>query len=242
MKLIFSIRSENGEILRKQEYHSKEVLTWTGSKRDEVITYLQSLPHYTRGKLKGPMAYRALPQKELNYYDDQGHELVLSQEAYDGIKTGLHYTEPHYEDGSSYSCYPISKDAPWIVLKDQDEFYNTVSLFKLVEKKLCGDIRKPHNLGCLRESVRLYEWLTTLGCSTQIKLRKEYYGYENERVRLYVSTSKCQEESIGELSHDQKKLFRTFKNSTVVKMIHSPMKQEKIYNDQKAELTGIRED
>jgi len=249
MSLKFSVRDELGNIVHEsKEYGRKldnEILTWTGPHRDEVYKSLQELPKYTRGKLKADMQWREIPQKELGSYENFGIELVLSKAMYKTIKDRIAYDDHHYEDGSTRECRLVHwEKLPYLIIRSETSTFNTVSLYNMVDRVLCQDIRHLTTRDNLKQVVELYEWLTVFKTETmRFKMTVERWGYDGERQTLYIKPEGLEEKRICELSHEQKTIINLgSSNSTMVNMSATIEKTLERNAKLKEDLTGIKDE
>lgn len=210
LKLV--IREKNGDEVARQDYHSTFKVKFNGpyGEKDDVI---RSFPKYTRGKVKHDIMYHETNDK---------FELVMSAEFHAKIDSWRKFSTNAY-DFFSYTNYVIP-EGKGLYIEERDIAWSIQSIVETYERSICEDVRYIHSLDDLRSHDARRAFLEALHTTSELFLSKEYFGYDDERVALYIKLDGHDFTARIELSYEQKKLFK-FKKATHVIGLHSYVDQ-----------------
>jgi len=215
-KFKITVREENGDIIETindSMYGNETSQACSYGRYDEIPSDIRgAFPKYTRGKLKADISYRDIPFKELGHYDNEGVEIVLSKQAYDGIIEFNERFNEHNSEGQSFTCIQLMPEIPQLFIRQLDTHYSAQSIFAFVENTLCREIKYISSVEGLKEAHDLYKDLMAIKQATSIKTRGVgyYHGYHNDKfynIEIYMPISE-EYKSISSLSHTQVKAFK----------------------------------
>ena len=155
------------------QYGNDKSWSWLGSYREDVATFLDTLPTYFRGKLKG----------DLQLTKD-GETLIISEEYYAKILANAGAALVR-DSGKTFRQFHFP-DMPAMYLYKLDDLPNIMGLYSMIEESYCNTRYACRSFSGLELIVEQYEKFKAFKESSSWKISCEPTGYVNECLSVNI--------------------------------------------------------